>query len=653
MFRAARWLVAFPLGVALALSGLTGARALADDPVRIRITEVDVAAFPDVRLLVSAVDGQDRPVSELTPRDFFITEDGRPQNAGVVPAAQSAPVALALALDTSGSMGGRPLADAKAAIGLLVRALGPDDSAAIVTFNTASRIAQGLTSDKAALLAATDSAAAGGNTAIFDAVAQSINLLAAIPPSSRRAIVLLTDGVDNSSAINLSTVTERLRAQGYPMYVIGLGNDLDRGVLQALADGAKGGQAFVAPSSAELAGIYAGLSQRIFTQYVVSYRSNAVSAADGAPVTVTTQILRAGTSIAAASATFTVPIGRGIVPAPPAPQSATSATAANPPPAADPARVSGPFSAELVALLAAATALTFVLWAFVVGTASSLGARQRRRVDGLSQSQDRHSAPVERRSIWRRAVVPGVVRLSRPLARVAGGFMSAPIRRRLLHAGEPLDLVSAEFLGLQLGLGIVAAVCAGAVAVVRVGPAPAWIILGALGGFLIGILAPSVALDRAGRSRKRRILRALPSALDMLALSARAGMTFDGAIAQVAQQWDGPLSTEFRRMLSEFRVGRDRRDALRDMAERTGVTEVARFANAIIQSDALGVPISKVLRDQAIEMRTRRRQRAEEAARKAPIKMLFPMVALIFPALFVVILGPAVPRLLDIFRTAI
>ncbi len=99
-------------------------------------------------------------------------------------------------------------------------------------------------------------------------------------------------------------------------------------------------------------------------------------------------------------------------------------------------------------------------------------------------------------------------------------------------------------------------------------------------------------------------------------------------------------------------MGSDRRAALRGLGRRVGIPDVTRFANAIIQADSLGVPISKVLIEQAIEMRTRRRQRAEEAARKAPIKMLFPMVGLIFPALFVVILGPAVPGLLDIFGAA-
>ena len=135
----------------------------------------------------------------------------------------------------------------------------------------------------------------------------------------------------------------------------------------------------------------------------------------------------------------------------------------------------------------------------------------------------------------------------------------------------------------------------------------------------------------------------------MLALSAEAGLSFDGAIGQVAHRWESALSEEFRRLLVEFQMGRERRFALREMAHRSGVPELGRFANAVVQADSLGVPLSRVLHEQSAEIRLRRRQRAEELARKAPVKMLFPMVALIFPALFVVILGPAVPRLLEAF----
>src|SRR6266566_3804588 len=127
-------------------------------------------------------------------------------------------------------------------------------------------------------------------------------------------------------------------------------------------------------------------------------------------------------------------------------------------------------------------------------------------------------------------------------------------------------------------------------------------------------------------------------------------VVIDGAIAQVVLRWKNPLSEELRRLLLEFQMGRDRRQALRELARRTALPDVGRFVNAVIQADTLGVGLAKVLQDQALELRTKRRQRAEELARLAPVKMMFPMVLLIFPALFLVILGPAFPRMTAIFN---
>jgi tight adherence protein C len=134
-----------------------------------------------------------------------------------------------------------------------------------------------------------------------------------------------------------------------------------------------------------------------------------------------------------------------------------------------------------------------------------------------------------------------------------------------------------------------------------------------------------------------------------MTVSVEAGLAFDSAMQKVSDKWTNHLAKEFERCNHEMRVGRTRREVLRDMAERVGVDDLTAFVAAVLQADQLGVSISKVLRIQSEQMRMRRRQRAEESAQKAPIKMLFPMVFLIFPALFIVLLGPAVLQLMETF----
>ena len=158
----------------------------------------------------------------------------------------------------------------------------------------------------------------------------------------------------------------------------------------------------------------------------------------------------------------------------------------------------------------------------------------------------------------------------------------------------------------------------------------------------VGYIAPEFWLGRRIRARQKAILLQIPDALDLLTISVRAGLGFDAALAKVVEKLQGPLVDEFRRALAEVRVGKARRDALRDIVPRTEVAALTNFIGAIIQAEQLGVSISKVLQVQSEQLRIERRQRAEEMAAKAPIKMLFPLVGCIFPSLFIVILGPAI-----------
>jgi tight adherence protein C len=164
--------------------------------------------------------------------------------------------------------------------------------------------------------------------------------------------------------------------------------------------------------------------------------------------------------------------------------------------------------------------------------------------------------------------------------------------------------------------------------------------------FFVGYVLPGIWLGQKIGRRKKNILKALPDAIDLLSISVEAGLGFDQALSRVAVKWDNELGWEFQRTLSEIRVGKTRREALKELAARTGVDDLSTFVTSIVQADQLGVSITQVLRIQSAQLRQRRRQRAEEQAHKAPIKMLFPMVFLIFPAIYVIILGPAVPQVM-------
>jgi len=212
-------------------------------------------------------------------------------------------------------------------------------------------------------------------------------------------------------------------------------------------------------------------------------------------------------------------------------------------------------------------------------------------------------------------------------------------------AGNPGNITPNMFIGLRMALAISLLVVVGLLVIGRLPFMQA--LMGTLNAAMFGYTLPGIWLDRKIKERKKNILKALPDALDLLCISVEAGLAFDLALQRVAQKWDNELSREFQRVLQDIRLGRTRREALRDLVTRTGVEDVQTFVSAVIQADQLGVSMSKILRIQSDQLRVRRRQRAEEAAQKAPVKMLIPMVFLIFPALFVVILGPAVPRIMQ------
>ena len=166
---------------------------------------------------------------------------------------------------------------------------------------------------------------------------------------------------------------------------------------------------------------------------------------------------------------------------------------------------------------------------------------------------------------------------------------------------------------------------------------------------LVGYLLPVFWLRGRVKKRQKVILKTLPDAIDLMTISVEAGLAFDGAMQRVADKWDNELGQEFKKALGEMRVGKTKREALHELVQRTGVPDLSTFVASIVQADQLGVSIAKVLKIQSEQMRIRRRQRAEEQAHKAPILMMIPMVFLIFPATYIVLLGPAVPKMLSAF----
>lgn len=170
---------------------------------------------------------------------------------------------------------------------------------------------------------------------------------------------------------------------------------------------------------------------------------------------------------------------------------------------------------------------------------------------------------------------------------------------------------------------------------------------GGLFGGVLGFLLPQSQVDNAIKKRQKEIRVAMPDALDLLTICVEAGLGFEAAMSKVAEKWDNELSAAFGRGIREMQLGKPRRDALRDMSERIDLPEMTSFVAAVIQGQELGVSMAKVLRIQSDQMRMKRRQRAEEEARQAPIKMLIPMTVFIFPSIFIVLMTPAGIRLMN------
>ena len=224
---------------------------------------------------------------------------------------------------------------------------------------------------------------------------------------------------------------------------------------------------------------------------------------------------------------------------------------------------------------------------------------------------------------------------------------SSRLRRKLDLAGNPAGWDNDRVLAFKM-LGLLVGAAVGFIAPLLFGNV-AWALVFGIGLAVFGFFLPNILLYQRAYDRSQTIQRELPDALDLLVISVESGLGFDAALAQVARNTTGPLAEEFFRVLQEMQLGTGRSDAMRALADRTDVTDLRGFVTAMVQADAFGIPIANVLRIQAREMRIRRSQRAEESAQKVPVKILFPLIFCILPALFIVILGPAVIQIMTSF----
>ncbi len=247
-------------------------------------------------------------------------------------------------------------------------------------------------------------------------------------------------------------------------------------------------------------------------------------------------------------------------------------------------------------------------------------------------------------SFFDRVIRPPLERLANWTARVTPAARQSMLEDRLILAGRPAGLTAASFFVLQLISFVVLAVVGLLLSIWLTASTYGFtlVFVGTLFFAILGYLLPTLILNISVNRRRHELILALPSALDLLTISVEAGLGFDAALTRVTEKYHNALSNEFARVLSEIRLGRPRHEALSDMGARSNVEELNTFIQAVVQSEQLGVGIANVLRIQSEEIRRRRRQRAEEAGQKAPLKMLFPMVFCIFPTLFVVLLGPAI-----------
>ena len=269
------------------------------------------------------------------------------------------------------------------------------------------------------------------------------------------------------------------------------------------------------------------------------------------------------------------------------------------------------------------------------------------QLDDGNKAMEPGAHKVKTLSFSARIVQPILKRLKQIFNRNLSREKKDKIEMKLIRAGNPFGMTPVEFQIVQLALMLLLPLAFGLYALF-LGLSVGIVILFLLMGLVFALILPSFYLKQKTEARNKRALKELPDFLDLLTVSIEAGLGFDSALSKLVAKKDGVLSKEFQRCLEEMRLGKTRRESLSGVRDRINIDDLKLLIGHIIQAEQLGIAMAQVLNVQSHEIRQRRKQRAEEQAMKAPIKMLFPLILFIFPCIFIVILGPVVINLMEV-----
>ena len=626
------------LGVALLmlLTALLAPPTAAADSATIDIVEVNTVNYPEVKITFSATGADGAPIAGLERDALKLYENGQDRALITAYALRNTrtPLSVMLAFDTSGSMADEgKLVQAKAAAKAFIAQMRTIDRLGVVQFDSSFTVAAPFTSDRGTLTRKVDGLTAQGNTRLYDALYLAVNEAARTEGS--KAVVLLTDGRDTESVADLGQVLTLARASGIKVYAIAVGAEVDERVLRQITV-ASGGYYYGAPTAQDITYAFRLMSEQLRNRYEVTYSSPS-TAAQGTKMEVR---LVADTPDGPVTGLTSYPMPAYMPQIRPAAPVGAQAPVVRE--ASTPAVPEG-----MIYLSAALLALGILTVCVGLVWSQSLNARHQRLRQFVSTGSQLVVSE-EGRSLAAIVTLGAVRLLSVASTRLLSPRHVSRLSHRLLMAGSPFNwrvrsFITVKMVGLLIG-GLVGFL----LFLQSEQPLQGLLLILALA--FLGFYLPNFWLSRRVKARRRSIIRSLPDALDLLTISVEAGLGLDGALLEVVNKWDNALAEEFAIMLAELQLGRNRREALRGLAHRTGVQEIRTFTSALIQADELGMGIARPLALQAQQLRLKRRQYAEKLAHEAAIKMVGVMGVFIMPALFILILSPAILQLQALFK---